>query len=189
MKHFITLKVFLLSLSMLSAQNPLFLGFDSQYEGVRNRLENNEQVKWLSAENNRRIVIEHNNATLTYLFNQGRLYQIDMCKQFESKKEGKAAFDGVLKYFKMIATNELAFNNRRGKHCRISEKSGKLYDLHLVELEAEPKEGFLLKLTSRDPRLTPMAMREAGDFHLAMDENRAVEHMIKGLITHQTKYL
>ncbi len=175
MKHFITLISLLLVSLSTYAQNPMFLGFDYQYDGVKKWLTQYDQIKWLSQEANHKIVIEHNQAKVTYMFNQGQLYQIEMCRDFSNKKEGKAAFEGCLRYFKMIATNEMAFTRDEGKHCKIIEKSGKLYDLHLVPAEFPGEEGFQLRLSSRDPKMTPMNQREESDYDLTiMQEHEAL---------------
>lgn len=190
MRPFITFIILTLCYLSSSAQNPLFLGFDYQYDGVKSWLQNYDQVRWVSQEVNQRIVIEHNQATVTYLFNQGQLYQIDMSREFSSKKQGKEAFEGCLRYFKMIATNEVNFARGQGKHCKISEKNGKLYDLKLVPVESLDEALFQLKLSSRDPRLTPMAKREASDFELTiMKEQEALQWLQYALNDQAERYL
>lgn len=178
MKRFITLALCIISVFTMSAQNPMFCGFESQFGGVLDWLEAKPRAEIVEKAANQLILVEYNEASYGYHFNRGILYEIQMRRVFASKKEGKEAYDGCMRYFKMISPKGSEFKNGSGKSCQIREAKGKLYDLVLQQVDQE-HEFYELMLTAREPRLMPLDKHNAQDARLALDEFLTHEYLLK----------
>jgi len=188
MKLIITLAFGLLSVFTLQAQNPMFCGFEAQFGVVLDWLESKSNIEITELVSNRTIIVDYNDASYGYQFNGGVLYEIKMRRVFASKKEGKEAYNGCMKYFKMISPQGSEFKNGNGKSCQIREAKGRLYDLALQQIEGG-HQVYELLLTAKDPRFMPIDNHNATDTRLSLDEFRTHEYLLKALGNQKLNFL
>lgn len=166
----------------------MFCSFESQFGGVLGWIQAkpNAQITDLAA--NQRILVEYHEATYGYLFNSGMLYEIQMRRLFATKKEGKEAYEGCMRYFKMISPQGSEFKNGSGKSCQIREVKGKLYDLVLKQVDSE-HEVYELLLSAKDPRLMPIDNQNPLDDRLALDEFLTHEFLLQSISLQKHNFL
>ncbi|MEL7534736.1 MAG: hypothetical protein AAFN10_25745 [Bacteroidota bacterium] len=188
MKWIITLSFSLLSTIALQAQNPMFCGFESQFGGVLSWLEAKSNLEITEQIPNKSIVVAYNEAVYGYHFNRGILYEIRMQRVFATKKEGKEAYEGCMRYFKMISPKGSEFKNGKGRSCQIREARGRLYDLELHQLEGG-HEVFELILTAKDPRLMPFEEHDPKDSRFFLDEFLTHEYLLQSIGNQKLNFL
>ena len=176
MKTLLTLSIILTCSLFGKSQNALFVGFDHNYASVEETLRGFERARFHTNVPNKKIVVEYNRAIITYLFNQGQLYKIEMNKRFDTKRQGKEAFDGCLKYFQTISARQLDYSRCPKSITCISSKMGTVYQLRLVPGD-ESTSAFELQLSTNDPFFTPPHEWENYDHQVAREDQSTLEYI------------
>ncbi|MEO0473722.1 MAG: hypothetical protein AAF206_29185, partial [Bacteroidota bacterium] len=174
----------LLSSSALS-QNPLFVGFEHHYQKLESLLGNFDRVHFLDRQENKQIVVRYNEATVTYQFNRGYLYKIDMAREFTSARQGKEAFEGCMRFFQRIAARQVDFRKKSGRKSCVTAMPDKLYHLSLEEAD----EKCNLVLSSHSPIVTPFFQLSKHDYDLLPSQEKSTSYVLQSFQRNQEKFL
>ncbi|MEM6343846.1 MAG: hypothetical protein AAF927_08200 [Bacteroidota bacterium] len=188
MKWIITLAFSALPVLALQAQNPMFCRFESHFGEVLAWLEGKSNIEITEKVANQMILVDYNDAAYGYHFNRGMLYEIQMRRVFATRKEGKEAYEGCMRYFKMISPKGSEFKNGKGRSCQIREARGRLYDLELCQLEGG-HEVFELVLTAKEPRMMPFDEHNPTDSRYSLDEGLTHEYLLQSISNLKLNFL
>ena len=185
MKAVFSLFILALLFSPALSQNPLFVGFEHHYGQLESILGDFDRVHFLDRKENKEIVVRYNEATVTYRFNRGYLYKIDMAREFSTSRQGKEAFEGCMRFFQRIAARQLDFRKKSGRKSCVTAMPGKLYHLSLKEED----EKCNLVLSSRSPIITPLLQLSKHDYDLLPSREQSTSYVLRNFKRKQEKFL
>jgi len=120
----------LMTLGMgVKAQNLIFLSFDFPFREVQRTLYNVENVQILFEQDDAKIAARHGTMYVTYLFNKGALYLIDINKNYNKQKIADEAYEGCMDYFLSVGAVPVEFFEDESEKRVIATKSGMVYRL------------------------------------------------------------
>lgn len=115
----------------LRAQNLIFLSFDYRYKEVQRTLYNVENLQVLFEQDDAKIAARHGNVYITYLFNKGAMYSIELNKNYNREKSAQEAYESSMDYFLSVGAVPVEFFEDATDKRVIATKSGVVYRLFL----------------------------------------------------------
>ena len=115
----------------LRAQNLIFLSFDYPYKEVQRTLYNVENLQILFEQDDAKIAARHGNVYVTYLFNKGAIYHIELNKNYNKQKMAEEAYESCMDYFLSVGAVPVEFFEDASDKRVIATKAGMVYRLFL----------------------------------------------------------
>ncbi len=162
MKNFILLLVVLAFFTpTLFGQNVFFVEYSQGYQSVLELVESKSCAKIVENRPSELLVVKAWDATLTYHFNEGWLYQIDMVREFDKRKIGRKVFEESQAYFQAIRAEALTIELENKYHqAALYTQPGRLFE---IEYKVLADQRTVVKLSSTSTVNKPLYHHDRKD--------------------------
>ncbi|MEM6263992.1 MAG: hypothetical protein AAGI38_15875 [Bacteroidota bacterium] len=133
MKQTSTIFLFLLMPFIASrGQNTFFVSFEliNEFSTVKQYVEQKKDWAVSSIEENQSITVNAPEGDCSYLFNRGKLYQVEMQKLY-NKKNGKRALEGTWEYLRVTGAQEISTFEEDGWKIQTYARANRIIELSL----------------------------------------------------------
>lgn len=136
----------LLFVSLLPAQNIFFVDFGYRFDDLKQEMETKGCAEILSEEGQERLVVAGLGAEITYHFQAGMLYRIDMVRHLQKRRQALKVFEQAQTYFAGIRAFVVGqpLEEKHHQHFRY-HRTGRIFDL---EYQTLPNQEIQLTLSS-----------------------------------------